>query len=49
MFEQYLTFALDRKHRDNLTAFRISAHKLQIERGRYLGKKEEGRKSQIVA
>lgn len=40
--ENYLE-VLDRKHRRCLTAFRISAHNLQIERGRYLGKKVEER------
>ena len=33
--EPYLEVLTDRKQRKALTAFRISAHKLQIERGRY--------------
>ena len=39
--EEYLEFGLDRKYRQCLSSFRISAHKLQIERGRYLGKNVE--------
>ena len=42
--EEYLEFGLDRKYRQCLSSFRISAHKLQIERGRYLGKNVEERK-----
>ena len=42
--EEYLEFSLDRKYRQCLSSFRISAHKLQIERGRYLGKNVEERK-----
>ena len=34
-FEKYLKVLSDRKLRMVLAAFRISAHKLQIERGRY--------------
>lgn len=41
--ENYLNVILDRKVRKCLTAFRISAHKLQIERGRYTGKNVEER------
>ena len=41
--EQYLEMLPERKQRKSLTAFRISAHKLQIERGRYIGKKIEDR------
>ena len=41
--EEYLEFGLDRKYRQCLSSFRISAHKLQIERGRYLGKTVEER------
>ncbi|MCG7891851.1 MAG: reverse transcriptase family protein [Candidatus Thiodiazotropha endolucinida] len=33
--EKYLNVIKDRKHRKALAAFRISAHKLKIERGRY--------------
>ena len=42
--EEYLEFGLDRKYRQCLSSFRISAHKLQIERGRYIGKNVEERK-----
>ena len=42
--EEYLEFCLDRKYRQCLSSFRISAHKLQSERGRYLGKNVEERK-----
>ena len=42
--EEYLEFGLDRKYRQCLSSFRISAHKLQTERGRYLGKNVEERK-----
>ena len=42
--EEYLEFGLERKYRQCLSSFRISAHKLQIERGRYLGKNVEERK-----
>ena len=39
--EPYLEVLTDRKQRKALTAFRISAHKLQIERGRHFwGKKK---------
>ena len=41
--EQYLEILPDRKQRKSLAAFRISAHKLQIERGRYIGIKLEDR------
>ena len=41
--EQYLEILPDRKQRKSVSAFRISAHKLQIERGRYIGKKVEDR------
>ena len=41
--EKYLEVLPDRKQRKALTAFRISSHKLQIERGRYSGKKIEER------
>ena len=37
--EKYLEVLPDRKQRKALTAFRISSHKLQIERGRCSGKK----------
>ena len=42
--EEYLELGLDRKYRQYLSSFRISAHKLQIERERYLGKNVEERK-----
>ena len=42
--EEYLEFGLDRKYRQCLSSFRISDHKLQIERGRYLGTNVEERK-----
>ena len=38
LLEKYLEVLPDRKQRKALTAFRISSHKLQIERGRYSGK-----------
>ncbi|MCU7801324.1 MAG: hypothetical protein KZQ70_14625 [gamma proteobacterium symbiont of Lucinoma myriamae] len=41
--ENYLEVILDRKQRKAMTAFRISAHTLKIERGRYLGKQVEDR------
>ena len=41
--ERYLTFINDGKQRKSLTALRISAHKLKIERGRYSGQSEEER------
>lgn len=41
--EKYLEDLNDRKHRKALSAFRISAHKLNIERGRYLNQKVEDR------
>ena len=41
--EKYLEILPDRKQRKSLAAFRISAHQLQIERGRYSGKKIEER------
>ena len=41
---EYLEIGLDRKYRQCLSSFRISAHNLQIERGRYLGKNVEERK-----
>ena len=41
--KKYLEVLPDRKQRKALTAFRISSHKLQIERGRYSGKKIEER------
>ena len=41
--EKYLEILPDRKQRKSFSAFRISAHKLQIERGRYLGKTIEER------
>ena len=37
----YLEVLTDRKQKKALTAFRISAHKLQIERGRYSGEKRK--------
>ena len=36
--EKYLEILPDRKQRKSLSAFRISAHKLQTKRGRYMGK-----------
>ena len=42
--EEYLEYGLDRKYRQCLSSFRISPHKLQIERGRYIGKNVEERK-----
>ena len=42
-FEKYLEVLPDRKIRKALAAFRISAHKLQIERGRYSGQNLEDR------
>ena len=42
-FEEYLEILPDRKQRKSLAAFRISAHQLQIEHGRYSGKKIEER------
>ena len=42
-FEKYLEVLPDRKRRKALAAFRISAHKLQIERGRYSGQNLEDR------
>ena len=42
-FEKYLEVLPDRKLRKALAAFRISAHKLQIERGRYSGQNFEDR------
>ena len=36
--EKYLEILPDRRQRKSLAAFRISAHKLQIERGRYVHK-----------
>lgn len=41
--EKYLEVLKDRKHRKALAAFRISAHKLKIERGRYSNQKLEDR------
>lgn len=41
--EKYLEVVNDRKHRKALAAFRISAHKLNIERGRYINLKVEDR------
>ena len=43
----YLELSLHRKYRQCLSSFRISAHKLQIERGRYLGKIVEERKCTV--
>ena len=42
-FEKYLRVLPDRKLRKILAAFRVSAHKLQIERGRYSGQNLEDR------
>ena len=42
-FEIYFDILLDRKQRKALTAFRISAHHLKIERGRYSGQRLEDR------
>ena len=36
-FQKYLSVLPERNIRKTLAAFRISAHKLQIERGRYSG------------
>ena len=41
--EKYLEILPDRRQRKSLAAFRISAHKLQIERGRYVRKNVEDR------
>ena len=41
--EQYLEIIPDRKQRKSITALRISAHMLQIERGRYIRNKKEER------
>ena len=41
--ERYLTVINDRKQRKSLTALRISAHKLKIDHGRYLGQRKEER------
>ena len=41
--EKYLEILPDRKQRKALTAFRISSHKLQIQRGRYSGQQTEER------
>ena len=41
--EKYLDILPDRRQRKSLAAFRISAHKLQIERGRYVRKNVEDR------
>ena len=38
--KKYLEILQDRKQRKSITAFRISAHKLQIERGRYISRKQ---------
>ena len=43
MFENYLIDVKNCKHRKNLTKLRISAHDLEIERGRYKGKDVEER------
>ena len=40
-FEIYLDILPDRKQQSALTAFRISAHHLKIERGRYSGRRLE--------
>ena len=42
-FEKYLEVLPDKKLRKALATFRISAHKLQIERGRYSGQNLEDR------
>ena len=42
--EKYLKIELNRNYRVVLSKLRISAHELEIERGRYLGKKREERK-----
>ena len=42
-FENYLDILPDRKQRKALTAFRISAHNLKIERGRYSEQRLEDR------
>ena len=41
--EKYLKIELNRNYRVALSKLRISAHELEIERGRYLGKKREER------
>ena len=41
--EHYLEISPDRKQQKSLAAFKINAHKLQIERGRYISIKLEDR------
>ena len=41
--EKYLEILPDKKQQKSMTAFRISVHKLQIERGRCIGKNIEAR------
>ena len=43
-FERYLSHVKKFEHRKNITRLRISAHRLQIERGKYQGIPKEERK-----